>query len=177
MKMRFFSFWMLAALLALLAGCAFAPVEPGDTEQDVVTKRGAPAARFQDGDMTVLNYPGGYYGQYSYMARFGPDGRLVRYEQVLTAEKFAAIKINESTKLDVLRTVGQPSETSYLSLPDLEVWSYRYRENGVWNSIMHIQFDRSGIVRRMQNLRDPMFDEDDFMFRNRIQGSGLRGRH
>jgi len=83
--------------------------------------------------------------------------------------------LNESTKADVLRTVGTPSETSWLSLPQLEVWSYRYKENGVWNSMMHIHFDRAGIVRKMENGRDPLYEEDEFFFRNRL--SPGRGRH
>jgi len=57
-----------------------------------------------------------------------------------------------------LRTIGHPAETSYLPLRDLEVWSYRYKEAGVWNSIMHVHFDRNGIVRMMLNGPDPMFE-------------------
>jgi hypothetical protein len=59
-----------------------------------------------------------------------------------------------------LRTVGHPSETSYLPRQELEVWSYPYKEQGVWNSIMHIQFDRAGIVQRMENGMDLRFDRD-----------------
>lgn len=174
MKMRLACLTLLAAFA--LSGCVTAPpLMPGDTEQDVIEKRGAPAGRYQDGDNILLEYPGGYFGQYSYMARIGPDGRLISFEQVLTTERFATIVINQSTKLDVLKTVGRPSETSWLSLPQLEVWSYRYKESGVWNSIMHIQFDQAGIVRRMENLRDPMFEEDDFFSRNRFDGRS-RGR-
>ncbi len=175
MKSLITSTLLLASLL--LSGCASMgpPVMPGDSEQEVVAKRGVPSGRYQDGDQVLLEYPGGAFGQYAYMARIGPDGRLISYEQVLTVEKFATIKINESNKSDVLKTVGRPSETSWLSLPQLEVWSYRYRENDVWNSIMHIHFDQAGIVRKMENARDPLFEEDDFMFRNRIR-SGGRGR-
>lgn len=175
MKTRLACLLLLSTLI--LGGCVSGPpLMPGDTEQDVIAKRGVPAFRYQDGNQIVLEYPGGYYGQYSYMARLGPDGRLMGYEQIKTVEKFATIKINQSTKLDVLKAVGHPSETSWLSLPQLEVWSYRYRENDVWNSIMHIQFDQAGIVRRMENLRDPMFDEDDFMSRHRLGGGGRSRR-
>jgi hypothetical protein len=94
------------------------------------------------------------------MARFGNDGRLISYEQVLTSAKFAIIKLGISTKSDVLRTVGHPSHTSYLPRQQLEVWTYPYKESGAWNSLMHIHFDNNGIVRKMENGQDLRFDRD-----------------
>jgi hypothetical protein len=44
-----------------------------------------------------------------------------------------------------------------------EVWSYRYKEAGVWNSMMHVHFDERGIVRQMLNGPDPRYD-DRFRF-------------
>jgi outer membrane protein assembly factor BamE (lipoprotein component of BamABCDE complex) len=94
------------------------------------------------------------------MARIGPDGKVTSFEQVLNMQKFAAIKVGESTKNEVLHTIGTPSETSYLSLSDLEVWTYPYKENDVWNSLMHVHFDKSGVVRKMMNGPDPSRDPD-----------------
>ena len=91
------------------------------------------------------------------MAKIGPDGRLISYEQVLTREKFDTIQIDHFSKNDVLKTVGHPTETDYLPLVDREVWAYRYKEDGIWNSMMYIYFDSQGIVRRMENGQDPMY--------------------
>lgn len=159
----------LLLLLAffILAGCGtvskvFGPAPmPGETEQEVIAKRGVPAYRYRVGDQTLLEYPGGYYGQQTFMARIGPDGRLISYEQVRTVQRFGQIKLNESTKQDVLTIVGTPSEVTPLPRRQLEVWSYRYRENEVWHSIMHVMFDQAGIVRGMENARDPMYDTSD----------------
>jgi hypothetical protein len=52
----------------------------------------------------------------------------------------------------------------YLRLSDLEVWSYPYKEAGVWDSIMSVHFDRNGILQRMQNGPDPRRDPDSRMF-------------
>lgn len=160
---------LLIAIIALLGACSVltpAPVNVGDTEAQVIAKRGQPTHRYQDGKDQLLEYATGPWGQATYMARIGPDGRTVSFEQVLTSQKFASIKIGKATKDDVLRTVGAPSETSYLSLSDLEVWTYPYKEAGVWNSLMHIHFDRSGIARKMMNGPDPRFDPDErFPFR------------
>lgn len=153
---------LLASLT--LSGCASlfgSPPAPGASEQEVIAQMGNPTNRYRAGDQTLLEYPGGYYGQRTWMARIGPDGRLIGVEQVRTVEKFGQIKINQSTKQDVLRIVGTPSETSWLSLRDMEVWSYRYKENEVWNSMMHIFFDRTGVVRGLENGRDPLYDTSE----------------
>lgn len=154
---------LLIAFFIITGGCATlfpVPVNIGDTEADVIAKRGQPTHRYQDGKHQLLEYPLGPWGQKTYMARLDPEGKVISFEQVLTTQKFATIKVGEMNKGDVLHTIGAPSETSYLSLRDLEVWSYPYKENDVWNSIMHVHFDRNGIVRQLLNGPDPRFDPD-----------------
>jgi len=108
----------------------------------------------------LLEFAKNPWGQETYIARIGSNGKLISYEQVLTAQKFPSLKVGFATKEDVLHTVGAPSETMYLALSDLEVWSYPYRENGAWNSMMHVHFDRSGTVRQMLNGPDPSRDPE-----------------
>lgn len=154
----------LALTLALgMAGCAgmlrSAPAI-GDPLATVTAKFGQPTARYPaPGGGQLLEYATGPFGQATWMARIGADGRLASFEQVLTGEKFATLKIGTATKTDVLHTLGRPAERSYLALPDLEVWSYRYKESGVWNSMMHVHFNRAGILHMMQNGPDPMHEE------------------
>lgn len=111
---------------------------------------------------TILEWPAGEWSQYAYMARIGPDGKLISYDNVRTREQFAKIKVNQFNKNDVLRTIGHPTETEYLPLKKQEVWSYRYKEEGMWNSMMHVYFDGSGIVRGMENGQDPLYLRDGF---------------
>ena len=148
--------------LLLMGGCASlsrtAPTV-GDPEPTVIAKFGQPSAVYSVADGRVLEYATGPFGQFTYMARIGADGRLASFEQVLTGEKFATLKVDRATRDDVLRTIGRPAERSYLDLPKLEVWSYRYKESGVWNSMMHVHFDRAGTLRMMQNGPDPMYEE------------------
>jgi len=152
-----------AAIAALLCSCSIlmpAAVNPGDTEADLIARRGQPTHRYQDGKDRLLEYAQGPWGQQTYMARIGPDGKVISFEQVLTSQKFSTIKVGISTKQDVLRTIGSPSETSYLPLSGLEVWSYPYKESGAWDSVMHVHFDKAGIVRKMLNGPDPRRDPD-----------------
>lgn len=152
------------ALALLLAGCAGtlrqAP-NPGDPLDVVQAKMGQPTAVYLAGENRTLEYATGPMGQFTYMAHLGPDGRLTSYEQVLTSEKFATIKIDQATKDDVLRTIGRPAERSSVAMQNYEVWSYRYKEANVWNSLMHIHFDGQGVVRQMLNAPDPMYEPRD----------------
>jgi hypothetical protein len=153
-----------ALVLGGCAGLIRQTPAPGDTQAAVVAKLGRPTAVYPDPPGKELEYATAPNGQYTWMAHIGPDGRLVRYEQVLTGEKFAAIHVDCATKQDVLRTIGQPAERSYLPLRHYKVWSYRYKENGVWNSMMHVHFDRAGVVRLMQNGPDPLYQYEQISF-------------
>ena len=151
--------------LLLLGGCAGFGAPPplvGDPVDVVLQKLGQPSGSYAAGPEQVLEYATGPMGQSTWMAHIGADGRLTLYEQVLTSEKFATIKVDMATHADVLRALGRPAEKSYLPLRDFEVWSYRYKESGVWNSMMHVHFDRSGVVRMMQNGPDRMYEERRF---------------
>lgn len=154
----------LALLLAGCAGLGGPPLMPGEAEGAVRAKLGNPTAVYAAGNEKVLEYATGPSGQYTYMARISADGALMSYEQVLTDEKFATIKIDGATKQDALLTLGRPAETSYLSRQDLEVWSYRYKQAGVWDAMMHVHFDRNGIVRKMESGPDRDKEEHRFFW-------------
>jgi hypothetical protein len=158
----------LAALSLSLTACApLLRVTPplGSPLAEVQAKLGTPRAVYRNPDGSqVLEYAGQPMGQFQHMATVGADGRLAAYEQVLTSEKFATVKIGRWTRDDILRTFGHPAETSRVAFHDYEVWSYRYKEAGVWNSMMHVHFDQGGIVQQMLNGPDPMYD-DRFRFR------------
>ena len=155
---------IFAAALGL-SGCAtvFGPAPAvGDTEAQTVAKRGPPSAVYQDGADKLLSYAPGYWGQYSYMARIGPDGRVKSYDQVWTDARFAMIKPNISTKEDVLRIVGTPSKIGSYARNPYSAWTYGYRESGVWNSSMTIYIDNNGLVRGLENGPDRRYEHDGF---------------
>ena len=145
---------------SLLSGCAsLQRPEPGISEAELIAMRGEPSHTIQDGDIRILEWAASNSNQYTYMATFGPDGRMKKYEQVLTVEKFSTLKPGISTKEDVIRTVGHPNrfESEYLPRVDSEVWTYRYKESGAWDSMMHIHFGPDGIVKKLENGLDPLY--------------------
>ena len=163
MNARFHSMLCAAAVALTLAGCTTILRQPppaGAPLAEVTAKLGQPNAVYPDpAGGQVLEYRGQPMGQFQCMARIGPDGRLVSYDQVLTSENFAKVKVDRWTKDDILRNFGRPAEVSRVYAHDYEVWSYRYKEAGVWNSMMNVHFDAQGVVRQMLNGPDPLYDE------------------
>ena len=165
MKNLIISTILSALTLPLLSGCVLGPPpQPGEPMAAIEGRLGRPSARYIVGNETIHEYGAGAFGQFTFMARYGPDGRLLSYEQVLTDEKFAGVKLGMDTKDTILHTFGHPAETSYLSLRDLEVWSYRYKQSGVWDAMMHVHFSRDGKVREMMAGPDPMREVRDGFF-------------
>jgi putative hemolysin len=158
---------MRAALAAMalltLSACVSPfrqPPPPGAPVAAVTAAMGRPAAVYPEADGgQILEYRGQPMGQFQHMARIGPDGRLISFEQVLTSENFGKVKVDQWTKDDILRHFGQPAEVSAVGFHNYEVWSYRYKESGVWNSMMHVHFDQQGVVRQMLNGPDPRYDD------------------
>lgn len=151
------------ALALLLGACApliRQPPPPGAPLQAVVEGLGQPDAVYREPDGgQLLEYRGQPMGQFQYMARISPDGHLLAYEQVLTDANFAKVRVGRTTKDEILRMFGHPAEVSRVHFHDYEVWSYRYKESGVWNSMMSVHFDQDGIVQQMLNGPDPMYDD------------------
>jgi hypothetical protein len=161
--MKFSARNLIFAAALGLSGCASilgpAP-QVGDTEAQTIAKRGPPSAVYKDGGDRLLSYAPGYYGQNSYMARIGPDGKLKSYEQVWTNNRFAMIKPNVSTSADVLRIVGAPSMVASYARSPYIAWNYGYKEAGAWNSMMSIYIDDTGLVRGLENGPDQRYEKD-----------------
>ena len=150
------SLLIAAAALALSACGIFAPpsMTPGESESAIIARMGKPTAIYQDGANRLLEYRTNPGGKETWMYRIDSSGRAVGLALVLTVEKFASIRVGQDRQQDVLRKVGAPYDKSYLNLSDHDVWSYMYLENGVWDSLMHVHFDRSGVGRLRLNAID-----------------------
>jgi hypothetical protein len=149
---------IFVTIFPVLAACAslFAPPPAPGTPVDAVRARlGQPTATYHNGPDTMLEYAYGPAGQYTFMARIGPDGRLISYEQVLSSEKFGTVKTGKDNKETILRTFGRPARVTHYASVDGDVWEYRYKEQNVWDSVMSVEFDRGGVVQSMVNGPDP----------------------
>jgi len=165
------SIWQRAALVAValasISACTvLAPVSTGEAlvgqpASAVEARFGKPSEQYPRANGgTRWLYPTQPYGQFTYAADFDASGKLVSFRQILTTMEFAQIRVGTATQKDVLQTFGKPEETAYFPLMQRLVWSYRFRHESVWPSLMNFYFDDHGIVRLTQVSPDPMYDPD-----------------
>ena len=178
MKRLFTLFLLFTALF--ISGCAMfsSPLEPGATDEDVFSRHGKPNAIYQDGDTTLWEYNGGFWSQYTHMARLDKNNVLLSWEQVRTDQRFATLTLGKSVRSDVLKTVGHPTEVSSVRVNNFEVWTYRYKQDGVWDSLMHLMFDEQGVLQRMEAGQDLRYEERGFFGRSGVNigvGGGRGG--
>jgi len=149
-----------ALATTLLSGCASWRAAPvGATLEQVTARYGKPDAVYPvpDGGQ-MLEYRGQPMGQFQHMARMSADGHLVSYEQVLTTPNLARIQVAQWNKDEVLRNFGRPAEMGRDHATGLEVWSYRYKQDGLWNSFFNVYMNGRGEVARTDNSPDPLLD-------------------
>lgn len=107
------------------------------------------------------------FGQQAWGATVNEQGQMGPVEQLLTDKRFAVLSQGTWTPEQVECEFGPPAEKGGVGLPSSMqiVWSYRYQQSGVWNSLMHVYFGQDGErVTRFHPGPDPMFDPDRRFF-------------
>ncbi|MFA5520899.1 MAG: hypothetical protein WCY98_07155 [Castellaniella sp.] len=157
---------ILASCL-ILAGCAsLVDVAPGTPLAEVQARFGAPSfsCTTANGQLRVIwtTQPN---GQLAWGSNVDAAGRTERMEPLLTSERFRRLETGVWNKDSVRCEFGPPAEIGPVGLPASrqEVWSYRFKENHVWNSLMHIYFDpHTERVTRHHPGPDPMYEPLEF---------------
>ena len=149
---------LVVIAVAGLAGCAGSRgLAPGQsTLADVEAAMGAPAERRQAGAETWLYYPSQPFGRKVFVARMGPDGRLIGVEQRLTEANIAKLVPSHSRREDVLALFGQPYERLAYPRMQREAWSWEIRHFGGQAADLHVQMSPDGVVREVY-----IIDEND----------------
>jgi hypothetical protein len=157
---------LAGSLLALLAGCAdmAASTPPGTPLSQVVAKYGQPnfTCPLPNGGQRVI-WTQQPLGQYAWGGNVSPDGRIDRVERLLTDAHFNILSEGDWSANRVLCEFGPPAIVDEVGLPSVRqvVWSYRYRENDSWNSLMYVYMGRKGDrVTRHHPGPDPMYDQE-----------------
>ncbi len=167
--MSTYSLISLFALAALSTGCAqIATVKPGTSLATVEKQFGMPSTLCSAADGTKRAvWSQQPLGEFAFATTIGVDYRVSEFEQVLTDKSFNQLGSGVWTPERVRCTFGPPENISSVGLPGLvrTVWSYRYRQNGVWYSLMYVFFDKdTNTVNQYFAGPDPMFEYGDFKF-------------
>ena len=156
--------WLLMPLA--LAGCAnIDTVEPGTPLAQVQQRFGAPdhSCPLPDGGQRLV-WSQQPYGQYAWGTNTTPDGRVGVIEPILTDAYFRRLDEGQWPAERVLCEFGRPAEVEQVGMPSVRqtVWAYRYRQDHVWNSLMHLYMGRDGkMLERRHAAPDPLFDPRD----------------
>jgi hypothetical protein len=151
--------------LLLAAGCASfdgSSLKPGQaTSADVERTMGTPAQTRKVGGETLLYYPRQPYGDATFVARIGQDGRLIDIEQRLTDANVAKIVPNVTTAEQVRDLLGPPWQTSRYALDNSTVWTWYMHEFGDSSPPMELDVRMSpdGVVREVYKV-DPGKGDD-----------------
>jgi hypothetical protein len=159
---------MVAATGALAACTSMSETPPGTPLTQIQAKYGAPNYRCTtESGLERVIWSQQPYGQYAWGANITADGRAQAVELVLSDAYFKRLAEGVWTPDRVRCAFGPPAEVETVGLPSVRetVWSYRYKQNGVWNSLMYVYFGTDGQkVTRFHPGPDPMFDRDRFWF-------------
>ena len=148
-----------AVCVVLLAGCASYAgrgLEPGRSSAAEVEAAMGPAAAKRagpDGE-TVLWFPRMPYGDGTYAARVGADGRLVAIEQRLTEENIARIERGRTTADQVLDLVGPPYRVDQFARMEREIWTYKMQVFP-FPKALFVQLSPDRVVREVYYMDDP----------------------
>ncbi|NYT39031.1 hypothetical protein ERD78_19100 [Allopusillimonas soli] len=155
-----------AALASLLSACAnMAETPPGSALSTVEARFGQPDLGCPGPDGTKrLVWTQQPLGQYAWGTHVDASGNIDRIEQILTDQHFNALATGTWTPEQVRCEFGPPAIIDSVGLPSNTkiVWSYRYKQAGVWNSLMYVYFGTDGKqVTRFHPGPDPMFEDHD----------------
>lgn len=148
-----------AVTLFALGGCA-TPEQTlaGSSRTQVIEKFGKPVAVYAlPGGGERLEYQVGPYQQQAQMVDLGADGRVIRVNQVRTAENFGRLKVGVDTPETMMREFGQPWQIQRYALSKLTAYMYPYKESYIWNLMMAVHFDDNGVLQRVESGPDPRF--------------------
>ena len=159
MASRTFLVVLMLATGATAAGCASFDgrgLVPGQSSAAEVERvMGAPADKRQVGSETWLFYPRQPYGRVTYVARLGPDGRLVSLDQRLNDATVSKIVPNTTRAEEVRDLLGPPYTAVQHPRMERDIWTWwmrHYGDPGVPVELV-VQMSRDGVVREVYMLQ------------------------
>ncbi|MEQ4617299.1 MAG: hypothetical protein ABN482_04555 [Corticimicrobacter sp.] len=155
---------MIGTLLVLTACASPADIAVGTAQADIYARFGLPThtCPLPDGGQRQIwsQQPN---GQYAWALETNASGTVQSNEPVLTDASFQRLATGRWTPEQVVCAFGPPAEIGEVGLPSVRqtVWSYRYRQDHVWNSLMYVYFGNGDTVTRFHPGPDPRYEVKD----------------
>lgn len=139
---------VLVAAACTLAACAnMTTVPPGTPVSQVEAKYGQPnySCPLPDGGKRLI-WTMQPAGQYAWGTNVDAAGDIDHIAPLLTDKHFEVLAKGVWTPEKVRCEFGPPAKNERVGLPSVQqtVWSYRYKQYGVWNSFMYVYFGKDG---------------------------------
>jgi len=150
----------------LLAGCtSLTDIPPGTPLAQVIAQFGPPTLECTDRDgrprVVWSQQP---FGQRAWGASLNAQGQVQRIEPLLTDAHFSQLDDGPWTQAQVRCEFGPPALVDSVGLPSNRqlVYSYRYKQDHVWNALMFVFFGHDGAyVTRHHPGPDPLYEPED----------------
>ena len=137
----------LAAAAALMAGCAFTPVQPGMSREQVMASYGTPTRVVPLPAGTRLQYSRQPAGQSAVMVDLDAAGKVVAVREVMKLQEFLRIEPGQWTRDDVEREFGPPARIDKVASWSGDIMNYRWRNN-VQDMFFWVYLDAGNRVQR-----------------------------
>ena len=101
-------------------------------------------------------------GHYAWGANVDASGRIERMEALLTDQHFRKLTVGWTPE-QVRCEFGPPAIIDGVGTPSVSqvVWSYRYLQDGIWNSLMYVYMGHKGErVTHFNPGPDPAYERD-----------------
>ena len=155
---RSINFVLSMAAITLLVGCVnYSSVKPGMTVTEAIQKLGKPSTTCKRNDGTErLIWTMQPYGQYAWGTNTSKQGTVVGLQQLLTDAHFQVLASGRWTDKELACEFGEPANKDGVSKGNEIVWAYRYKQEGVWDSMMYVYMGPQGnLVNRFHPAPDP----------------------
>ena len=158
--MNIFKTFASLAATAVLAGCAFTPVQPGMSQEQVMASYGTPTRVVPLATGTRLQYSRQPAGQSAVMVDLDAAGKVVAVREVLKRQEFLRIEPGKWTRDDVEREFGPPAWIDAVASWSGDIMNYRWRDN-VQDMYYWVYLDAGNRVQRTgQGIEFPITTDD-----------------
>ena len=153
--------------MVVLTGCTtMTDIAPGSSLADVQADYGKPSLTCEQSNGQLrLIWSQQPFGQYAWATTVDAQGKVGTVAQILQDQRFNQLNEGQWGPDRVTCEFGPPANVESVGMPSVRktVWGYRYKQYGVWNSIMNVFFDPETMqVTGYYPTPDPMYEYDEW---------------